>query len=540
MRKITVILLLLCVIVSSFSSCVATQGEKGDIGEQGAQGEKGDKGEKGDQGQQGERGEKGESGENGKDYLLSESDRNKIIENIKNSSDDVPEYWKTSLEKGVKEINQTLCNVGYDKSSFLFYTDAHWSEGSKISPTLLKYLSKYTGINKTVYGGDIVLEESTDYDTMSYLWEWRNMLDGLPNHHSVVGNHDDGNEKNNLFSKRYVYGYLFADEETNDIVRGEGFYYYIDNPSEKTRYLYLDTAYEGMTLMQQEFIKNALISTKDGWHIVVISHIWYEPDYDRYGERPLPIKGLSKDAKILANMLDNYNSRIGEFWYCNGWVEFCIGGHVHYDYDGQTDKGIPIILMETDSGVIRGNSAFEKGTINEASVSGIIADYKNRKIYVVRVGRGESRIVDMPLKHVNLLPIARDVSEKNVYNEKGFKENTRWSTSQNKEITADGVYLSGYIPVSEGSIVRLKDIIMQSGDTHGTIVHFFDNIDGPSVATMNGSNLDKYNKAKRDSDGNLIEFEIGISGLECDYKYIRLQFSGIGSDAIVTVNEVFE
>ena len=511
-----------------FSSCTffrgerGLQGEKGDIGEQGPQGEKGDK------------------GENGKDYLLSESDRNKIIEDIKYSSEDIPLYWQESLTDGIREINEKLCSVGNKKSSFLFYTDAHWIEGVEISPLLLKQLSKYTGINKTVFGGDIVSKEALDYDTMSYLWKWRSMLDGLPNHHSVVGNHDDGNENNNLFSKDYVYGYLFADEETGDMVKGEGFYYYIDNPSEKTRYLYLDTAYQGITHKQEEFIKNALISTKDEWHIVVIAHIWYEPDYDRYDERPVPLTGLSKDARIVANMLDDYNSRTGDFLNCKGWVEFCIGGHVHYDYDGQTETGIPIILMETDSGVTRGNYSYKKGTTDEASVSGIIADYQNRKIHVVRVGRGESRTVDMPLKYVNALSIAKDVDGENIYNEIGYKENTRWSTSQGKEISANGIYLSGYIPIEAGDIVRLKNITMQTGDTHGTIVHFFDSIDDPSVATMNGTNLDLYNKAKRDSNGNLIEFQIGFSSNESNYRYIRLQFSGIGKDAIVTVNEVFE
>ena len=540
MKKITVIVLLLFLVLNSLFSCSEAQGERGERGEKGDVGEQGPQGERGEKGDVGEQGPQGERGENGKDYLLSESDRNKIIGDIKDSFADVPEYWQASLDKGVRAINEELCNVGENKSSFLFYTDVHWNEGAEISPILLKYLSKHTGINKTIFGGDVVLKESLEYDDMSYLWKWRSMLDGLPNHHSVVGNHDDGNERNNLFTKQYVYGYLFADEETNDMVKGEGFYYYIDNPLEKTRYLYLDTSYEGMTVQQETFIKNALLSTKDQWHIVVISHIWYEPDYDRYGERPIPINGLSKDAKIVANILDAYNSREGDFLNCNGWVEFCIGGHVHYDYNGQTEKGIPIILMETDSGITRGNYNYVKNTTDEASVSAIIADYDNRKIHVVRVGRGESRTVDMGLKYVNLLPIARDVSGNNVYNGQGFKENTRWSTSQNKEINTDGVYLSGYIPIKEGSIVRLKNIHMKSGDGYGTIVHFFDGIGDNSVATMNGDNLDKYNEVKRDENGNLIEFKVEFSSTEYDYRYIRLQFSGIDANAIVTVDEIFE
>ena len=310
----------------------------------------------------------------------------------KNDTSSVPDYWLEALEEGAQTINTAMLSAGYNKSAFLFYSDSHWDYGSQISPILLKYLYRNTGMTKTIFGGDIVNSEATEYDTMKYLWEWRNMLKDLPNHHSVVGNHDDGNATNNLFNEQYVYGYLLAAEETPDIVRGDsGIYYYIDNPSEKTRYLYLDTAYQGVTSNQIEFIKQALKSTLAGWHIVVISHTWYYPDYSQYSVRPIPIAGMNNNATAVASILDDYNSRSGEFADCGGWVEFCIGGHVHIDYDGATDGGIPIILVETDSKHIRSDLSFTAGTTTEASVNGIIADYDNRKITIVRVGRGTSR-----------------------------------------------------------------------------------------------------------------------------------------------------
>lgn len=566
MKKVIAFILCILVIITTFSSCTffrgergfkgedgdpgpkgekgdigeqGPQGEKGDVGEQGPQGEKGDVGEQGPQGEKGDIGSQGPKGEDGKNYVFTESDRQEILNSL-NFSNDIPVYWQNELIDGAKEINQKLYRAGSNKSAFLFYTDSHWDSGSKVSPYLLKYLSKHTGMNKTVFGGDIVNTEATDYDTMSYLWEWRSMLDGLPNHHSVVGNHDDGNSTNNLFDAQYIYGYLFADEETSDVIRGKGFYYYIDNPSEKTRYLYLDTAYEGMSANQKTFIESALLSTEKDWHIVVISHIWYQPDYDRYSERPVPLKGLDRNAQEIADILDAYNSRIGIFAECEAWVEFCIGGHIHYDYDGQTSGGIPIILMETDGSHIRGSQRYIEGTTDEASVSGIIADYNNRKIYVVRVGRGESREVSLPFRYTNALSNSLTADENGVYNEIGYKVNTRWSASQGKEIDQDGVYLSGYISVDEGDVIRLKNVIMPSGTTYDTIVHFFDDISEQPVTTLNGSNLDTYCKGKRDENGNLISFTVPFSGSECNYHYIRIQCGGISTDSIVTVNEVFE
>ena len=317
------------------------------------------------------------------------------IENTDYGSDLIPSYWQTALDEGVEEINTALCEAGRNKSAFLFYSDAHWNYGSQMSPKLLKYLYEHTGMTKTFYGGDIVNNESSDYDTMKYLWEWRNMLKGVPNHHSVVGNHDDGNATNNLFSEEYVYGYLLAAEETPDIVRGDsGLYYYIDNGAEKTRYIFLDTAYKAFLADQEEWLKETLISTKAGWHIVLIAHIWYGPDYGS-SIRPIPIAGLSPEAARVTAMLDKYNSRSEDFVNCGGRVEFCIGGHCHIDYAGATETGIPIILVETDSRHIRGSYDYTLGTTTESSVNGIIADYTAQTVNVVRIGRGNSFTVDL-------------------------------------------------------------------------------------------------------------------------------------------------
>ena len=360
-------------------------------GKDGANGKDGVDGKDGVNGKDGENGKDGADGYTpikGTDYWTDE-DKNEIVDTVVKEFDKIPNYWVEELEKGAKAINTALCEAGRNKSAFLFYTDVHWNYGSQMSPVLLKYLYEHTGLTKTVFGGDIVNDEGTDYETMKYLWDWRNMVKCLPNHHSVVGNHDDGNGINNLFSEQYVYGYLMAPEETPDIVSdGKGLYYYIDSPSEKTRYLYLDTAYKGVTNDQIEFVKSALIDTLDDWHIVAISHIWYEMDYSA---NPPVISGLDSGASKLLSMFDDYNSRKGEYTGCNAWVEFCIGGHTHIDYDGVSSTGIPIILCETDSKHVRSGLDFTPGTTTEASVNGIVANYNERKIDIIRIGRGESR-----------------------------------------------------------------------------------------------------------------------------------------------------
>lgn len=323
-----------------------------------------------------------------------------IIKSFSSAYEDtyVPEYFREHLNTKAEQINTTMNSLSENHCAFLWYNDAHWTYNSKSSPYLLRYLSRHTSINKTNFGGDIVDTEA-DITTaeglkvMEYLNEWRSMIKDIPNHHSIIGNHDDGNATNNLFPDDYIYSFLLQPEENNDIVKGDGYYYYIDDEAEKTRYLYLDSAYKGATNEQLLFLENALLTAEEDYHFVVISHIWYDPDYDNYHIRPIPIAGLNKTALKFLSILDSYNLREGKFADCTGYVEFCIGGHAHIDYSGYSESGIPIFITESDCINSRGIYNSDLKTTNESSVNAIIADFDKRKINIIRVGRGEDKII---------------------------------------------------------------------------------------------------------------------------------------------------
>ncbi len=542
------------------------QGEKGETGAQGPQGEKGEtgaqgpQGEKGETGPQGPQGEKGADGKDGADGYtpvkgtdyFTDADKAEMVNSVASAMENIPDYWKNALEEGARSINTALCTAGANKSAFLFYSDAHWDYGARMSPKLLKYLYEHTGMTKTAFGGDIVNDEGTDYDTMSYLWEWRNMLKALPNHHSVVGNHDDGNATDNLFSDKYIYGYLLAAEETSDIVRGEGMYYYIDNSPEKTRYLYLDTAYMGVDSHQQEFIKNALLSTPDGWHIVVIAHIWHDtiyPDADA-GISDYGVGNFSTDgAKVLA-MLDNYNSRSGDYAECGGWVEFCIGGHTHIDHDSTSATGIPVILVETDSAHTRSGLSYAKCETSEASVNGIVADYDNHKIYVVRIGRGESRQVEITnyvVSYTNVLSLAIDTDGSPFQNGKGYAENSRMGSGGLYIGTAEGVDCTGFIPIdpSVEQVIRFKNVTMKTDSANASWNAIA--VWGESFERLNFLNMANFTDSQSGSrfkiqlDGtNIIQITFPKTDIISGTKYISICCDDINESSIITINEPIE
>lgn len=538
------------------------KGDKGDTGEQGIQGVQGVQGEKGDTGATGAAGKDGADGYTpikGTDYFT-EADKAEMIKEVAASLDGVPDYWISHLEQKADEIRQAMEAAGRNKSAFFFYNDAHWwqykrsevddwskSYTEKREPALLKYLYKNTPINKTNFGGDFIGEEA-DITTaegrsvMAYLWEWRKALRDLPNHHSVVGNHDDGNETDKRYSNNFIYTYLLASEECPEIVHGSDFYYYIDDICEQTRYLYLDTAYIGLDDSQINFVKETLLSTPGGWHIVVISHIWHDTNYST---TPATVGDISHYGTTLLAMFDNYNSRVGEYAEGVAQVEFCIGGHTHIDHVDYSAGGIPVILTESSSLSDRSGLACNAGTTTETALSAIVADYDNHIISIIRVGRGENSEVEIKnyvVSYTNWLPRAVDMDGETIFNDMGYATDTRLSGSSGTA-TATGVCATGFIPCSKGDVVRLANITMDnsSGTGHPNVAVY--NELGTSMTLV--TNLSGITEGGIWSpvyeNGNLIQFTIpNDTKINEGAVYIRICADEITAASVITINEAIE
>jgi len=491
----------------------------------------------------------------------------------------IPSYWIAELQARVNDVREATAAAGWNKSAFLWYHDAHWSYNFQQSPALLKYMYQHTPINKTIFGGDIVDSEGDTSADMAYLWEWRAAIRDLPNHHSVVGNHDDSNEIVDRWSNGYVYNFLLAAEESSDVMRGdEGFYYYIDDYPEKTRYLYLDTAsYHGnleYNAQQQAWLKQALLTTPAGWHIAAVSHIWVKVDYTAW---PPVVTGVDSSGKVALDMFDAYNARTGDFSGCTGKVEFCIGGHSHVDADYKSDGGIPIILTECDGRGVRSGLECTQGTISEQSVNAVIADYTNNIVTIVRVGRGNSRIVNLDGSgsteipddntggsgdgtggesggttgnYTNLLPLATDKTG-SIYNGIGYKNDTRISTSSGADVDKDetGWCSSGYIPVKTNDVVRFANCVFNNtyaiDGTNRQQILYFDkdkNLTGYSfthdIVEQTTSSV-SWN-AVLDEDSNIIQVSIPASTANIDVSYMRIVAHEFTSQSIITVNEEIE
>jgi hypothetical protein len=468
----------------------------------------------------------------------------------------LPDYWKDHVDARVKAIREKMAEVGRNRSAFFFYSDAHWTDNARKSPMLLKYLYKYTPINKTNFGGDIVLTESYDYATMSYLFDsWRSSIRDLPNHHSVPGNHDDRNEKghDHEFTIENVYSFLLAPEECNDRVDGEGLYYYIDDKIEKTRYIYLDTACYGgayLSSEQTQFLVNSLTSTPSNYHIIIIAHAWFSQNYDNFPT--VTADGLTSTTTKIVEIANYYNTRAKgdlsglyvessqsysgtvsyDFSSSTGKVEFCLGGHLHND-NNEMFSGIPVIIVEADTIHNRNGSVAKVGTVSEQSISAVIADYKNNEVNFIRVGRGDSYKINLSTGEKTIITIDDIAKPKNLLDDAGYETGVRLNSSgTTTPRDTNDRWVTGFIPVTTGDTLYFKNIEMLNTDYGDIVAHYYE---GQSFKTGGSYSMSAAQSAitYADDGTTIASYKMTLT----DIKWVRFCFVKIDENSIITKNQ---
>lgn len=152
-----------------------------------------------------------------------------------------------------------------------------------------------------------------------------------------------------------------------------------------------------------------------------------------------------------------------------------------------------------------------------------------------------SAIMPVP-KYTNRIPLA----EYPIGTTVGIMTPARWSSSG--ALKTDYAYMSatGYIPVSNGDVIRISGLQFNSGNAHGAnslLWAYKSNVAtvGSIVATAVSSNNTTYingklTNAKYDSSGNLIEFTVSDSNIK--YIAICVDTQYLNENSVITVNEL--
>lgn len=329
-----------------------------------------------------------------------------IIDAIDNigGSEGLPDYYfdEKYLPGRVDDIVTKIRSASMKGDIFFWYTDPHYFAYSTPSihnglhgPQLINYIAERINIRKVFCGGDLTngngMTQATNLKNLQLVRQhlnpvWQNLC-------MIIGNHEWNNPNSQQSDKQLtmniIYEMLIKDKE--NVIQGadELGDYYIDNPVQKIRYLFIGCEYNAtIATARVTWVAEQLTEVPSGYTVVVLSHLALNTT-GAIDSQFSPIASVldaanAKSTITVNGTTYNYSTFAGE-------VACVLSGHNHRDLDNETTGGIPIISTTCDRGK-DGNSssdfndAREYGTINEQAIDVVLIDTENREINMIRIG----------------------------------------------------------------------------------------------------------------------------------------------------------
>ena len=140
------------------------------------------------------------------------------------------------------------------------------------------------------------------------------------------------------------------------------------------------------------------------------------------------------------------------------------------------------------------------------------------------------------ITYTNQLPISTDANG-NVYNGKGWKENTYLSSGNDG--VREGIYSTGFIPLPKiqgyNANYYCKNVGMQTGQSSHRVVIYDANKQYYNDKTINTTNTSGF--FFYGDDGNISYISIATTHIPEGGGYIRLCCGYLGEDSIIALNE---
>lgn len=557
---------------ASGTSSADLKGEKGDKGDTGATGPQGPKGDKGDTGPQGPAG----------------------------AGDDTPDYVLTAADALAKKV---VGHIGADNIVFAVMADAHLgyytdtaNAAGKQAGQALKRLNERSALDFVAHVGDYATGawNTTADDTLEDNADYQLLIGSKFPGRAVwcPGNHDDAPYQ--ATASRLTQTQMYAVIGRKNLVSGgyvpnNACYGYMDFPGLHLRVIYLDTHdhrswgttqigsgadnpylnADNISAAQLQYLADTAldfsgVSDPSQWSILVFSHAALNGS----GSYTDPVSGTVHPSNTAnaATLLKAYATKqSGSITHGDGTVNYdfsaitpaqiiaCIHGHEHR-YANETVGGAflsiccPNIMNGRERSSADGNTYTKTaGTANGTSFCVFSINRADKKIYVDHYGPGLDREFTYTVpdpnapSYTNQLPLATD-TDGSVYNGVGYASGQRLNSSGAAEEYA-GSYLTGFIPVKMGDVVRLKNVTWQNGVTTGLNsgnqrVSFYD-ANKAHLAQTNAIGLGGTLNGVKDGSGIWTQFTVKnfSGGNLANAAFFRLNCAGITPGSVITVNE---
>lgn len=350
--------------------------------------------------------------------------------------------WFGEIRDTVEKVNSISAPEEYPLIKFMFAADIHADPDGKGSYT--QNLGKYSAqvmsscdIPFFITGGDNCTQ-SSEFTASVFKKNMKTLLSQLSpipqkNILLAVGNHDGASGSRVYDGEEMFYTSQLTNEERSSVFfdwqrksngnkqfGADGTYYYMDDPSSKTRFIILNSfwsKWEGdeegyVTDLEHSFFNNPLFGSEQlrwfaeealdmprDYGAVIVTHFASE----------------AEDFRLFKGIVEAFNNRDvykgshkgSEEWQCSqvavnyqgayGEIIAVFQGHKHADAQYDDFEGIPSISMTTTGAYwdVKGEGAVErvKDTSSEFAVDAVVIDRYNRKIYMNRLGAGEDRAI---------------------------------------------------------------------------------------------------------------------------------------------------
>ena len=348
----------------------------------------------------------------------------------------VPEYWSLVIQVAKEKVEEKQDLGGVNSVSFLWASDIHASAGiderGQRFGMVAKAIMDEADIPLFVGTGDFMSQSShanvTDvYNELALARKW---LDPIPYDRQalIMGNHDGawGDTTSGYYNKQLpleeMYNLIYRKQamDFRRVSGDNGTYYYIDNLSQKVRFIMLNTnntpsaedydnddgtaIYDRFHLScycqaQYDWLTDVALDMPEGYTAFIFAHEPYSGDYslmtgvvDAFNNKGTYKNSFTDSDNAWRNASVDVN-----FANANGEIAAVFAGHTHLSEIRSEDNNpmystCPLIMITNAvGGEVRDGTTRTDGTTTEFAMDIVTVDLKNRNIYMTRLGAGEDR-----------------------------------------------------------------------------------------------------------------------------------------------------
>ena len=348
----------------------------------------------------------------------------------------IPSYWQNMIKEKTNDVKALLGTVVDACISFVWASDTHIPDNHTARTNdigkLMAQIMDDCDIPFAVLTGDIGTRGSYDTedqlistqesipDHLAPLWGTERLLVATGNHDGCYG--DSSGYYRKQISPQKMWELYFEKQslDARRVFSDNGTYFYVDNISQKIRFIVLNSNYGGEYATydngiavnnrfaqscygqeQLDWFADVALDMPEGYGAIIIAHV---PPNITYTVDKIQFIGIINAYNRRVKYSGSYtagvdgwtnNSVSVDFRKAKGEIIAMFAGHVHQDTIDTTTLTCPLITITSAGASVNDGEALDRTfyTDTETSFDVVTINRETRTIYLTRVGAGEDRIV---------------------------------------------------------------------------------------------------------------------------------------------------